>query len=61
MSEVEERPTDRLFTAGVLTAIFFPIAGAIIGVILMAKDDTRGAWVLVGSLLVICGLIALGR
>lgn len=45
-----KRPTEGLYMAGLLTAFLVPLAGLVIGIILMAKDDDRGVWVLVWSI-----------
>ena len=42
--------TNGLWTAGIITGILFPIVGFIIGIVLLAKSDNRGVWVMLGSI-----------
>jgi hypothetical protein len=38
-----------LVLAGILTALLIPIIGFIIGIILLAKSNMRGLWIMLGS------------
>lgn len=39
-----------LVTAGQITAVFLPIVGFIIGIVLATRGNSKGAWIMAGSI-----------
>lgn len=46
----KENPNnDTLAVVGWITAVFLPIVGLVIGIVLNSRDDQRGTWIMVTS------------
>ncbi|MDX6582797.1 MAG: hypothetical protein QOI10_1981 [Solirubrobacterales bacterium] len=50
-----------MVAAGYILAFLFPIAGAVIGVILMGRHNSHGRWVLALSVLFFIAFVAIGE
>ncbi|MFI5122862.1 MAG: hypothetical protein ACHQJ5_08185, partial [Vicinamibacteria bacterium] len=49
-----------MVVAGYVLAFLFPLAGVVIGVMLMGRGNRNGRWVLILSLLFIAAFLAIG-